>query len=187
MASGTYFVDGVSPSVEQLKKVGFKFENYPGKEELKMVTLPEGWTIINRKIYDTAGNERGSYVEIDGVRTISLRTYYRPMLEPLEGNKYLVYFGNDNGPLFKTGVVDASEYYGLVSNYLSMRASRDWGNPCDGVQKSYSASLATTAKWFNEQVISVCDSVASASYPGWNDVNNYWPGVNKKEKHGMKN
>ncbi len=177
------FVSNVSPSVDQLKKVGFTFVTDPATQKIVKATLPEGWTLAYGNIIDNVGSIRGTYTEFDGVRGISLRTYYGPILESCGNNRYTVYFGHDDAKLFVVGVVDASEYYGLVSDYLSMRASRDWGNPCDGVQKSYSASLATAAKWFNEQVISVCDSEAKVSYPGWNDVDNYWPKPLERKKN----
>ena len=39
------FVSNVSPSVDQLTKIGFTFVTDPATQKIVKVTLPEGWTL----------------------------------------------------------------------------------------------------------------------------------------------
>lgn len=169
------FVSNVSPSVDQLTKIGFTFVTDPATQKIVKATLPEGWTLEYGNIIDNVGSVRGTYTEFDGVRGISLRTYYGPILESCGNNRYTVYFGHDDEKLFVVGVVDASEYYKLVSKCYADRFSQEGYGASEEVQRKYGARLAEAAKCFNEEVIRVCDSEAKVSYPGWNDVDNYWP------------
>ena len=169
------FVSNVSPSVDQLTKIGFTFVTDPATQKIVKATLPEGWTLAYGNIIDNVGSIRGTYTEFDGVRGISLRTYYGPILESCGNNRYTVYFGHDDAKLFVVGVVDASEYYKLVSKCYADRYSREGCGDSEAIQRKYGAQLAEAAKAFNEEVIRVCDSEAKVSYPGWNDVDNYWP------------